>query len=166
MKKSIIITIAFVLAMMTSFYFGRYGIKNPPISPIEVKVDTLYLHDTITAEKPVFFEKKVIQEVRVPVTEYETIHDTMYVFLEREQIRWADEYAEVYTSGIQPSVDSVKHFLKERVVTIETTIPVETGKKTRWGFGIQAGYGATLIQGRAQFTPYVGVGVSYNLIAW
>lgn len=148
------------------FYFGHNTAKTPPISPIEVKMDTLYLHDTITAEKPVFLERTVLQEVKVPVTEYETIHDTMYVFLEREQIRWADEYAEVYASGIQPSVDSVKHFLQERVVTIETTIPVETKRKPRWGFGVQAGYGATLIQGRAQFTPYVGVGISYNLIAW
>jgi hypothetical protein len=38
-------------------------------------------------------------------------------------------------------------------------------KKTRWGLGIHAGYGLQFGQ-QIQACPYVGVGVSYDLLSW
>ena len=47
-------------------------------------------------------------------------------------------------------------------MVITKEIPVIQVKKTRWGLGIQAGYGAS----KDGLTPYIGVGVSYNVLSW
>ena len=86
------------------------------------------------------------------------LRDTLYVILEREQVRWEDSLSVVYASGVMPQVDSVIHHTENLIITKE--IPVI--KKTRWGLGVQAGVGA----GKGGLTPYVGVGISYNLISW
>ena len=57
-----------------------------------------------------------------------------------------------------PQVDSVIHHTENLIITKD--IPVI--KKTRWGLGVHAGVGA----GKGGLTPYVGVGVSYNIISW
>ena len=88
------------------------------------------------------------------------MRDTIYVVMAREQVEWVDSLCAVYASGINPQVDSVRHFVKETI--INHYIPVVEVKKTRWGVGIQAGAGV----GKGGLTPYVGVGVSYNLISW
>ena len=86
------------------------------------------------------------------------LRDTLYVYLEREQIRWEDTLAVVYASGVMPQVDSVIHHINQLTITKE--IPVI--KKNSWGLGVQAGVGA----GKGGLSPYVGVGVSYNLLSW
>ena len=47
-----------------------------------------------------------------------------------------------------------------QVVTNTVTVPVV--KRTRWGVGIQAGYGIS----DKGLTPYIGAGLSYNILAW
>ena len=64
----------------------------------------------------------------------------------------------VYASGVMPQVDSVIHQTQSLIITKE--IPVI--KKTRWRLGVQAGVGA----GKGGLTPYVGIGVSYNILSW
>jgi hypothetical protein len=39
-------------------------------------------------------------------------------------------------------------------------------KPTHWGIGVQAGYGATLSNNTVKLAPYIGVGISYNIITW
>jgi opacity protein-like surface antigen len=51
-------------------------------------------------------------------------------------------------------------FPKTTTITIRETIPVPD--RRRWGIGIQAGAGV----GKEGLTPYVGVGVSYNILSW
>ena len=50
--------------------------------------------------------------------------------------------------------------------TITITNTIETKKPTHWGLGIHAGYGATLNNNTVQLSPYVGVGISYNILTW
>ena len=45
---------------------------------------------------------------------------------------------------------------------ITREIPVIQVKKTRWSIGIQAGMGV----GKDGVFPYVGGGISYNLLSW
>ena len=80
--------------------------------------------------------------------------------MEREQVRWEDSLAVVYASGIDPQVDSVIHFTRDQIIIKE--IPVIKVKKSRWGLGVQAGATA----GKDGVIPYVGVGVSYNILTW
>ena len=158
--KYILTGIGVAVAILILFLFDRRIPRNAPQEPQSSRVDTLFIRDTIKVTEPVFVTRKVVDSVLVPVTDTIRLRDTLYVFLEREQIRWEDSLSVVYASGVRPEIDSVIHYAERMVIVKE--IPVVRVKKTRWGVGIQAGAGAT----KDGLTPYVGVGVSYNILSW
>ena len=162
--KRIVAWLVAATFICTGFYYIglKDGQKSVIILPNQ-KVDTLYVRDTITQYKPILEERVVLQKVPVPVVDTLRIHDTLYVYLEREQVVWEDSLSRIYASGIMPEVDSVKHFLKERIVMHTETQIVKERK--RWGFGIQAGYGVQFGE-RVTTAPYIGVGISYDLLRW
>ena len=118
----------------------------------------MFIRDTIRVTEPIYVTKRIVDSIPFPVTDTLRLRDTLFVYLTREQIRWEDSLSVVYASGVFPQVDSVIHHTQSMVITKE--IPVV--RKTRWGLGINAGFGA----GKDGLTPYVGVGVSYNLLSW
>ena len=140
----------------------KYGFNSAVKEEVE-SVDTIYIRDTITQYKPIGTERIKLKEVLVPVTDTLWKHDTMYVYLEREQVVWQDSLSRVYASGILPQIDSVQHYITERIVTKEVTIHVK--KPCRWGVGVHAGYGVQLGD-QVRTAPYIGVGVSYNILSW
>lgn len=149
-----------VLSFIMGLEIGKkYPLKPPRIEPIE-KVDTLVIRDTMMQYEPIYKERVKLEQVLVPVTDSVMIHDTLFVYLDREQVTWRDSLCEVYASGIKTTVDSVRHFTSKEVVTIEKTIPVKV--KSKWGIGLQTGYGVT----DGGLFPYIGVGVSYNILSW
>ena len=152
--------VGIAVAVLLLFWVDRRIPRNAPGEPQTIKVDTLVIHDTIKVTEPVSVTRTVVDSVLVPVTDTIRLRDTLYVYLEREQVRWEDSLAVVYASGINPQVDSVIHYTRERIITKE--IPVIHVKRTRWGIGVQAGAGV----GKEGLTPYVGVGVSYNILSW
>ena len=159
-RKYILTGIGVAVAILILFLFDRRIPRNAPQEPQSFRVDTLFIRDTIKVTEPVYVTRRMVDSVLVPVTDTIRLRDTLYVFLEREQIRWEDSLSVVYASGVRPEIDSVIHYAERMVIVKE--IPVVRVKKTRWGFGIQAGAGAT----RDGLTPYVGVGVSYNILSW
>lgn len=156
--------VGIAVAVLIGFLIGQKHPQKSPVEPIKEKVDTLLIFDTITLTKPVFVEKIQLDSVYMPVTDTLWRHDTLYVYLEREQIQWQDSLCRVYASGINPQVDSVTHFVQETIVTREISVPVKV--KSRWGLGIQVGYGAGVNGKQVYLTPYVGVGISYNILSW
>ena len=140
----------------------KYGLKSAVRGETE-SVDTMYVYDTITQYKPIVTERIKLKEVLVPVTDTLWQHDTLYVYLEREQVMWQDSLSRVYASGILPQIDSVQHFISERIVTRELTQIVK--KPCRWGVGVQVGYGIQLGE-QIRTSPYIGIGVSYNILSW
>ena len=156
--------VGIAVAVLIGFLIGQKHPQKLPVEPIKEKVDTLLIFDTITLTKPVFVEKIQLDSVYMPVTDTLWKHDTLYVYLEREQIQWQDSLCRVYASGINPQVDSVTHFLQETIITREISVPVKV--KSRWGLGIQVGYGAGVNGKQVYLTPYVGVGISYNILSW
>jgi hypothetical protein len=154
-----------VAAVLVSYYVGHNRGINEAGERVVERVDTLVVRDTITQYKPIVEERVVLQKYPVMVEKYDTImrHDTIYLNMPREQVVWKDEYARVFASGIMPHVDSVQHFVTTRTITKE--IPVKVVKKTRWGVGVQAGYGV-MVGNDVRLAPYVGVGVSYNIVSW
>ena len=159
-SDKIVLMAVVATAILIGFILGRTTRRKGPGEPISPKVDTLVILDTIKVTEPKYITKRVVDSVLIPVTDTIKMRDTLYVFLEREQVTWEDSLARVYASGIRPQVDSVIHFTQEMVITKE--IPVIKVKKTRWGIGVQVGGG----MGKDGLTPYVGVGVSYNILAW
>ena len=164
MNKKTTFLVNALLILACVFLFGfRMGQKHPqksPVEPIKTKVDTLVIHDTTMSYKPIYVDRVKFDSVLVPVLDTMMIHDTTFVYLEREKVTWRDSLCEVYASGIMPSVDSVRHFQEYKYITIEKQVPVKV--KSHWGLGVNAGYGV----GKGGLTPYVGVGISYNLLSW
>ena len=156
--------VGIAVAVLIGVLIGQKHPQKSPVEPIKEKVDTLLIFDTITLTKPVFVEKIKLDSVLIPVTDTLWKHDTLYVYLEREQIQWQDSLCRVYASGINPQVDSVTHFVQETIITREISVPVKV--KSRWGLGIQVGYGAGINGKQVYMTPYVGVGISYNILSW
>ena len=113
---------------------------------------------TVTVSEPISVTRWRVDSIAFPVRDTVRVQDTLFVYLERERVRWRDEYCEVFASGVQPSVDSVRHYISERVIL--KTVPERV--RSRWGIGVQAGYGAS----RQGLSPYIGVGVSYNILTW
>ena len=156
----ILIGVSLAVAALLGFIIGRRCPQKLPVEPIKVKVDTLVIHDTTISYRPIYVDRVKLDSVLVPVVDSVKIHDTTFVYLEREKVTWRDSLCEVYASGIMASVDSVRHFQEYKYITIETQVPVKV--KRHWGLGVNAGYGV----GKGGLTPYVGVGISYNLLSW
>lgn len=145
-------------ALIISFLVGQRCPRNGGGETPTIKVDTLVIRDTIKVTEAISVTKRVVDSIPYPVTDTLRMRDTLYVFLEREQIRWEDSLSVVYASGVMPQVDSVIHHTENLIITKE--IPVI--QKTRWGLGVHAGYGAS----KDGLTPYIGVGISYNILSW
>lgn len=149
-----------VVAILIGFLVGRRCPRNAPGKTPTPKVDTLFIRDTFKVTEPKYITKRVVDSIPYPVTDTIRMRDTLFVLLERQQVTWEDSLARVYASGVNPQVDSVIHFTQDLIITKE--IPVIQVKKTRWGIGVQAGAGV----GKDGLIPYVGLGVSYNILSW
>lgn len=138
-----------------SFYLGRRGQKEV-VS--EAYMDTVIISsvDTLIVEKPTLLTQKVVDTIYVPVRKT----DTLFVKLPREEKTYRDSTYLAVVSGYQPSLDRIEIYprTETKIVTIQT----EKKVKTRWGLGVQAGYGFS-VNG---VSPYVGIGISYNLVNW
>lgn len=164
--RRIVIAVAIVAAMLSvSYLIGRRDGVNKAGRDFVERVDTLIVRDTITQYKAVIEERIKLEKYPVFVEKTDTLwkHDTLIVYLQREQVVWKDDYSKVYASGIMPKVDSVEHYITREIVTREVEVP--RIKKTRWGIGIHAGYGVQF-GSQIHAAPYVGVGISYDLLTW
>lgn len=132
---------------------------NKPAEPIVVtKIERI--HDTTYIPKPV---PKYIRKVdSIPYPVYIKELDTISVVnLEKEELVYTDDstfYAVV--SGVSPSLDTMKVFRTIETRTIERTKVVQ--KPSRWSIGVQGGMGVTPDGAK----PYLGIGVSYNLLSF
>ena len=165
-KKILIAGAVIVAALALSFMAGQRHAQKRLILPQKERVDTLVIYETKLVEKPVFVEKKVVEKVPVPVPVSDTmmVHDTIYVYMDREQVHWQDSLSDVYASGYDVQVDSVRHNIQTQVITKEREVIVKV--KPKWSVGVHAGYGAFANNGQITASPYIGVGVSYNLFSW
>ena len=139
--------------------------RNAHPGEMKVKVDTLFVYDTIFIEKPVFKKVEIIDTIRmpVPITDTLMLHDTVFVNLPIEQRQYSDPRYTAWVSGYRPQLDSIRIYQQTEYITKE--IKTNT-KPKRWGIGLQAGYGVSLHNG--QFFPalYIGVGLSYSIFSW
>lgn len=138
-------------------------------------IDTtrVVVYDTVTIRKPVAVDSVVVR--------YKTIHvelkednfpklddkednfpiknDSTTVEIPITQKHYADSTYSAWVSGYDPCLDSIQVYPRTEVVTITKQIQ---DKPKRWGIGIQGGVGF----GKGGFTPYIGIGVQYNIIRW
>ena len=139
--------------------------RNAHPNEIKVKVDTLFVYDTIFVEKPVIKKVEIIDTLLlpVPITDTLMLHDTVLVHLPIEQRQYSDPRYTAWVSGYRPQLDSIQIYQRTEYITKE--IKTVT-KPKRWGIGLQAGYGVSLHNGQVFPAPYIGVGLSYSIINW
>ena len=171
----IFISIAICFIILGFFYLDRSGYFDPMKEVINTdtvfttKTDTLWKDTTIVEKEivPKYIIKKKVDTV------YTKEGDTLNLITEAKRFDkrlisnkdTAD--LQIYTSGINTSLDSLKMRLKTHTDVITNTVEVTKyiqKKKTFWNrfhIGVQAGYGYGFNYNGLE--PYVGIGASFDL---
>lgn len=164
-SKSWVFLVAFILIWsLAVFYAGRNWAIKRDISGYAERVDTLVIRDTIVQEKPVYRTISQVRTEYVPVCDTIRIQDTLFVPVPIETKVYEDSLYRAEVSGYRASLDRIEIYQQERIIT--QTIPVQVKERKRWGIGVQAGYGVSTPNGKPVLSPYIGIGVSYDLIRW
>ena len=171
----IFISIAICFIILGFFYLDRSRYFDPMKEVINTdtvlttKTDTLWKDTTIVEKEivPKYIIKKKVDTV------YTKEGDTLNLITEAKRFDkrlisnkdTAD--VQIYTSGINTSLDSLKMRLKTHTDVITNTVEVKKyiqKKKTFWNrfhIGVQAGYGYGFNYNGLE--PYVGIGASFDL---
>lgn len=175
--KGIILLVGIILCAVSIIYSDRRIHRDAQGDPPATRVDTLFIRDTNSFTEP---QKEpspdvLIKEIPVPVyvadstaidsllnecARLERVGDSLKLVLLRVQRHYSDSTFDAWVSGVDPRLDSIKTYQTNRIITKD--IPVIQVKKTKWGLGFQAGVTGS----KDGVMPYVGVGVSYNLLSW
>ena len=126
-----------------------------PTTVVKTVRDTIILHDTITAYKPVPFNVYVVDTMWVPVTVSKT--DTVWAQLPRTAKVYQDSTYRAVVSGFRPSLDTISVYQRTKVITVTNNVRIPP---PRWSWGVQAGVG---VNAGGSVTPYLGIGIQYRL---
>lgn len=126
-----------------------------PQTVVKTVRDTLYIHDTITAYKPVPFNVYVVDTMWVPVTVSKT--DTVWAQLPRTAKVYQDSTYRAVVSGFRPSLDTISVYQRTKVITVTNNVRIPP---PRWSWGVQTGVGWNPGGG---VSPYIGIGIQYRL---
>lgn len=165
MKKSYgyMITVAVtavVVAAVTLLSSHRHK-KDEVISIVR---DTLIVHDTVRVEKPVAKYVRTVDTILLFATDTLMVRDTVFVRLPVEEKLYSSNDYKLQVSGYRPNLDWIEVY--PTTVTVRETQTISVPSRKRWGIGVQVGYGATLHDRWVVLSPYVGIGVSYNIFVW
>lgn len=149
-----IIILAGIALGLGGYFLGRRQADTEAVTLTQT--DTVVTYDTVMIECPVPVRVAVRDTLLVAVTDTVVCNDTVYVTLPRETKTYGDERYKAQVSGYCPALDWIEIYGETQVVTNT----VEKRDIRRWGLGIQAGYG----YGPKGMQPYIGIGISYNLL--
>ena len=163
MKKTMIVA-AVIAAAWSGWWLTeqRAAIQGETL----VRVDTITRTDTIIARAPAARGCTLVRyiTVRAPAVRgdtatgaHEATGDTAEVALPITQLRYTDDSTyTAWVSGYQPRLDSIQTYRRTATITREIT---RQAPRSRWGLGVQAGYGLT----PHGFQPYIGLGINYRI---
>ena len=134
------------------------------IPPPRIVRDTIRERDTIKVPEPYEVTRWVRDTEWFPVTEYVVDKDTIYAALPREEVHYEDSTYTAIVSGIKPRLDYLAIYPEKQIITVTETVQVP--RNNRWGIGLQVGYGITYAGGQLHPSPYIGVGVHYDIFSW
>lgn len=159
-KAKIIIACVFVfLACLTSYFEGRKSVKIK--TETKVVTDTLIVKDTIRISEVIEVKRKVIDTLFFPIVDTIQIHDTTFITLYKEVKVYEDSLFKAQISGVEPQLDWIEVYPQTQY--INTTETIIKSKDKPWGLGVQLGVG--VCRGGLA-TPYIGLGISYDLVSW
>lgn len=147
----------YIVGLVVAFFLGYYQ-ATPEVVEIErVEYDTIVkrevVADTIECVKVVYRNLPNVEIVRNDTI---VVRDTVRVAVPISRYTFADSLYKCEVEGYDVSLKRIEVYPK----TIYRTNIVR--EPSRWGLGVQVGYGMS----REGVSPYVGVGVNYNLISF
>ena len=171
----IFISIAICFIILGFFYLDRSGYFDPMKEVIKTdtvlttKTDTLWKDTTIVEKEivPKYIVKKNVDTVYTKEGDALNLITEAKRFDKRLISNKDTADLQIYTSGIETSLDSLKMRLKTHTDVITNTVEVKKyiqKKKTFWNrfhIGVQAGYGYGF--NYKGLEPYVGIGASFDL---
>lgn len=164
MKKFVQYTIIAVLLGVIALFYNLNN-KKPGII---TKSDTITVRktDTITIRKPKLVTTIKLKTERDTLLLADTVNVPVIVNIPISQKRYNSSaiigkdtvIADTYVKGYKTSLDSI-HFKLSRSTQIITNTIIKQ-KQKRFSLGLQVGCTFS----NATFSPYVGIGVQYNLL--
>lgn len=153
LKKLVIAALLAALLLLSGYLLGRRAGRASVTAEI-VRTDTLRIRDTLLVERPVPVEVRVVDTMLVAV------NDTVYLQLPREEKVYESGDYRAQVSGYRPELDWIEVYPQ----TVYVTRNISEDSRKRWGIGLQAGYGAYAAAGQVRLAPYLGVGISWNIL--
>lgn len=141
------------------FRMGKKGI----IVERDTVTSVITVRDTVTQYKPQYITKEVVRNELVYLKDTVRVHDSLYVSLPVEKKVYEDSNYRAVVTGIYPELESISVYPETKIITNTITV-TEKQKPKKFGVGVQVGYGVTYCDRKIYPGPYVGVGISYNLI--
>lgn len=147
----------YIVGLVVAFFLGQLFAQPDVVEVERVEYDTIVrtevVADTIERVKVVY---RTLPSVEVVRTDTLVVRDTVRVAVPISRYTFADSLYKCEVEGYEVSLKRMEVFPK---TIYRTTIVREP---SRWGVGVQVGYGLC----REGLSPYVGLGVNYNLISF
>ena len=156
--------IVLIGVMTYDFYLTHKLIKQTRTEIVEIR-DTIekISFDTIFVNRPISYKVKEIKHDTVRITDVK--HDSVDVILPVIQKEYRDQTYSAWVSGYQDvNLDSIQVYQKNIFTEINNTKYVTKYKNRPFSLGLQVGYGFDFMN--RQCSPYVGVGLQYNIISF
>ena len=110
MKRILIYTGVVLTCILAGWLVGRYHKEKSVV--VTERVDTVFVHDTFTIEKPILKESKIIETMLVAVRDTIVKNDTTYIPLPRESKTYGDDRFTAVVSGYKPSLDRLDIYIE------------------------------------------------------
>ena len=168
------------LALTAALILSRHTSKRQQQPEVHTVTDTLIIRDTVHIALPTPQTTDTVGTVTIPVhpdmrtgtirTDTLRITDTIYIRLPIEQRYYTGPHYEAWISGHRPRLDSLRIRTETLRLTTATTVShtataARQSKTGQWGIGIHLGYGMTIAP-QPQLRPYIGIGISYNILTF
>lgn len=142
--------------LVATFFLGRHTHKVEPIEVERVVYDTI-IHEQVKVDTMwrTRVEKVYLTEVRRDTL---LVRDTVLVEVPIYTYIAQDSLYRVEAEGFNVNFKRIDVY--PRTVYRMQDKVVKTSD--RWGLGVQVGYGAS----EHGLSPYIGIGVSYNIFTW
>lgn len=144
----------YILGLAVAFWLGSRSATTDVVEIERVEYDTIVkrevVADTIERLRVVYRELPSVEVVR---TDTIVVRDTVRVAVPISRYTFADSLYRCEVEGYDVELKRMEVYPR----TIYRTQTIT--KPSRWGVGVQVGYGMS----REGITPYVGVGLQYNI---
>ena len=166
MKQNIFKIFISICLIALCYTFCYYQHKQVCVEDIVKEVQVIkekVVRDTIFSEKPVYINKQIVRTDTVQL--YDIKQDSVQVEIPYISKEFKDSLYEAWVSGYQEvNLDSIRIFKEKQIIEINNTNYITKYKNRPFSVGIQAGYGYDFMN--KQFSPFIGIGVQYNLFSF